>query len=292
MNTPAPAPDRRAARRAFDRAAGSYDQAAALQQEVGRRLLEHLDPIAIQPRAILELGCGTGAQLEALRKRYPGAKLIGLDVSAAMLARARRRLPWWRRFAGRAPSLLRADAEHLPLAPASCDFAFSNLALHWCDPGAFFAEAARTLSTGGLLLFSTLGPDTLRELRSAFAGADDAPHVHSFIDMHDLGDALVHAGFGDPVMEMENITVEYADFAAMTRELRATGSANAWPGRRRGLMSPARWKRVADGYERFRRDDGALPLTCEIVYGHAWKAAPARIADGRQVIGFRARGDR
>jgi malonyl-CoA O-methyltransferase len=292
MSTPPLAPDKRAARRAFDRAAGRYDDAAVLQQEVGRRLLEHLDPIAIQPRTIVELGCGTGAQLEKLRERYPAAKVIGLDVSAAMLARARRRSSWWRRFAGSAPSLLRADAEQLPLAPGSCDFAFSNLALHWCDPGAFFAEAARALSTGGLLLFSTFGPDTLRELRSAFAGADRAPHVHSFIDMHDLGDALVHAGFGDPVMEMENITVEYADVTALARELRATGSANAWPGRRRGLMAPAHWRRVVEGYERFRRADGALPLTCEIVYGHAWKAAPARIADGRQVIGFRARGGR
>ena len=284
------APEKRAARRAFDRAAQTYDDAGALQQEVGRRLLEHLDPITIQPRAIVEVGCGTGAQLEALGKRYPAARVIGLDVSAAMLARARGRTPWWRRFAGGKPALLRGDAEKLPIAPGACDFIFSNLVLHWCEPDAFFAETARALSTGGLLLFSTFGPDTLRELRSAFAGADDAPHVHGFIDMHDLGDALVHAGFGDPVMEMENITVEYADVMAMARELRATGSANAWPGRRRGLMTPARWQRMTEGYERFRRD-GALPLTCEIVYGHAWKAAPRKIADGRQIIGFRARDD-
>lgn len=290
MSAPPLAPDKRAARRAFDRAADTYDEAAALQQEVARRLLEHLDPITVRPRAIVELGCGTGAQLDALGKRYPSARVIGVDVSAAMLARARRRSPWWRRFAGGTAALLRADAEKLPLAAGSCDLAFSNLALHWCDPTAFFAEAARSLSTGGLLLFSTFGPDTLKELRSAFAGADDSPHVHSFIDMHDLGDALVHAGFGDPVMEMETITVEYADLAAMMRELRATGSSNAWPGRRSGLTSPAKWRRMSEGYERFRRD-GALPLTCEIVYGHAWKAAPRKISDGRQVIGFRARGD-
>jgi malonyl-CoA O-methyltransferase len=235
------APEKRAARRAFDRAARTYDDAAALQQEVGRRLLEHLDPITARPKSILEVGCGTGAQLAALAGRYPAAKVIGLDVSAAMLARARSRAPWWRRVARSAPALLRADAEKLPFASGAADLIFSNLVLHWCEPDAFFGEMARALSTGGLLLFSTFGPDTLRELRSAFAGADVAPHVHSFIDMHDLGDALVHAGFGDPVMEMENITVEYADVAAMARELRATGSANAWPGRRRGLMTPARW---------------------------------------------------
>jgi malonyl-CoA O-methyltransferase len=283
------APEKRAARRAFDRAAGRYDSAAALQQEVGRRLLEHLEGITIQPRRIVDLGCATGAHLESLGRRYPQAKVIGVDVSSAMLAQARRRAPWWRRFAGGGPALARADAEKLPLAPASCDFIFSNLTLHWCDPPAYFAQAASVLSTGGLLLFSTFGPDTLKELRAAFAAVDEAPHVHSFIDMHDLGDALVHAGFGDPVMEMENITVEYRDVASIARELRDTGGVNAWPGRQRGLMTPAHWKRMTDGYERFRRD-GALPATCEIVYGHAWKAAPAKIADGRQVIGFRARG--
>jgi malonyl-CoA O-methyltransferase len=281
-------PDKRAARRAFDRAAPRYDEAAALQQEVGRRLLEHLDPMTLRPRRIVDLGCGTGAHLEALRRRYPGAEVIGVDSSAAMLARARARAPWWRRVARGGAKLVRADAERLPFAPQCADFAFSNLALHWCDPQAFFAEAARMLSTGGLLLFSTLGPDTLRELRDAFRAADGAPHVHPFIDMHDLGDALVHAGFGDPVMEMETITVEYPDVARMARELRFTGSANALATRRRGLTTPAQWKRMVERYEEMRRD-GALPATCEVVYGHAWRTAPRRIADGRQVIGFRAR---
>ncbi len=281
-------PDKRSARRAFDRAAARYDDNAAIQQEVGRRLLDHLEGINILPRRIVDLGCGTGAHLHALGRRYPGANVTGVDLSAAMLARARDRAPWWRRIAGGGPTLVRADAERLPLAAASSDFMFSNLALHWCDPQNFFAEASRTLATGGLLLFSTFGPDTLRELRAAFRAVDEAPHVHSFIDMHDLGDALVHAGFGDPVMEMENITVEYRDVAAMARELRDTGGANAWPGRRHGLTTPARWKRMSEGYERFRRD-GALPATCEIVYGHAWKAPPAKTSDGRQIIGFRAR---
>jgi malonyl-CoA O-methyltransferase len=281
-------PDKRAARRAFDRAAPHYDEAAALQQEVGRRLLDHLDPMTLRPRRIVDLGCGTGAHLEALRRRYPGAEVIGVDFSAAMLARARARSPWWRRFARRGAHLVRADAERLPFASQSADFAFSNLALHWCDPQAFFAEAARVLSTGGLLLFSTLGPYTLRELGEAFRAADAAPHVHPFIDMHDLGDALVHAGFGDPVMEMETLTVEYSDVATMARELRFTGSANALPGRRRGLTTPAQWNRMVGRYEAMRRG-GALPATCEVVYGHAWKAAPRRVADGRQVIGFRAR---
>lgn len=281
-------PEKRAARRAFDRAATSYDEAGVLQREIGARLLEHLEPIRIEPRRILDVGCGTGAQLEPLRRRYPGAQVIGIDFSAAMLARARVRAPWWRRFARGAPPLVRADAERLPIASNTADIAFSNLALHWCDPRAFFAEASRALSVGGLLLFSTFGPDTLRELRGAFGAEDPAPHVHGFIDMHDLGDALVHAGFADPVMEMETLTVEYADLAAIARDLKRTGGANALAQRRRGLMTPARWKRVAERYEAHRRD-GVLPATCEVVYGHAWKSAPRKLADGRQVIGFTAR---
>jgi len=184
---------------------------------------------------------------------------------------------------------VRADAERLPLAHAASDFVFSNLVLHWCDPQAFFAEASRALATGGLFLFSTFGPDTLRELRAAFGAASESPHVHAFIDMHDLGDALVHSGFGDPVMEMETLTVEYADVGSIMRDLRNTGGANVMPTRRRGLMSASRWKQMVDQYEAKRRD-GALPATCEVVYGHAWKAAPRQVADGRQIIGFRARG--
>jgi malonyl-CoA O-methyltransferase len=282
-------PDKLAARRAFDRAAPRYDGAAALQQEVGRRLLEHLDPIRIGPRRIVDLGCGTGVHLDELGKRYREAQVIGIDFSSAMLAQARSRMRWWRRVTGRNARLVCADAEKLPLAAATSDFTFSNLALHWCDPQAFFAEASRTLAAGGLLLFSTFGPDTLLELREAFRTVDDAPHVHGFIDMHDLGDALVHAGFADPVMEMERITVEYADVAALARELRFTGGTNAMAGRRRALTTPSRWKRMTERYERLRRD-GALPATCEVVYGHAWKTQPKKIADGRQIVGFRPRG--
>jgi len=284
-------PEKRAARRAFDRAAQSYDDAAVLQREIGARLLEQLEPIRIEPRRILDVGCGTGMHLDPLARRYPAAQVVGLDFSAAMLARARRRAPWWRRFVRGRTLLVRADAERLPVLSNAADLAFSNLALHWCDPQAFFAEASRALSVGGLLLFSTFGPDTLKELRGAFAAQDALAHVHGFIDMHDLGDALVHAGFADPVMEMETLTVEYANLDAIVRDLRRTGASNSLAARPRGLMTPSRWKRVADRYEMHRRD-GALPATCEVVYGHAWKTAPGKLADGRQVIGFTARGAR
>ena len=275
------------ARRAFERAAATYDASAVLHREVGRRLFEHLDPIRIEPRRIVDLGCGTGAAFEALGKRYPKADLIGVDFSMAMLRGARARTGWLRRAFGRGdPRLVCADAERLPLAHGSVDFVFSNLALQWCRPENVFAEAARMLPTDGLFMFSTLGPDTLKELRAAFG---ERCHVHDFVDMHDLGDALVHAGFADPVMEMEVITLEYAEVGDLARDLKATGAHNALPERARGLTTPRRWKRMAERYEAQRRG-GALPATYEIVYGHAWKTAPRRTPDGRQVIDFQVRG--
>ena len=277
-------------RRAFERAAATYDSAAVLQREVGRRLCEHLDPIAVEPRRIVDLGCGTGLAFEALGKRFPNAQVIGIDFSTAMLERARARTGWWqRRFGAGAPRLVCADAERLPLAHGSVDFVFSNLALHWSRPEGVFAEAARVLPAGGLIMFSTLGPDTLKELRAAFDGIDAASHVHGFIDMHDLGDALVHAGFADPVMEMEVITLEYSRVDDLARDLKASGAHNALPQRPRGLTTPRRWRRMADRYESQRRGD-ALPATFEIVYGHAWKGVPRRTPDGRQVIRFSERG--
>jgi malonyl-CoA O-methyltransferase len=279
-------PDKRVARRAFERAAAHYDAAALLHREIGKRLLEHLDPMRLDPARILDLGCGTGAFFDALGKRFPRAELVGLDLAQAMLAQARRRTAWWRRaLRARSPRLVCGDAERLPLASGSVGLIFSNLALQWCRAGPVFAEAARTLSTGGLLLFSSFGPDTLKELRVAFTAADGARHVHTFADMHDLGDALVHAGFADPVMEMEVLTAEYSTVDALARDLKACGGCNALAARSRGLIGPRAWKRMVERYEAQRRD-GALPATYEVIYGHAWRAAPKRTADGRQVIDF------
>ncbi|MGE0355576.1 MAG: malonyl-ACP O-methyltransferase BioC [Burkholderiales bacterium] len=285
-------PVKRDVRRSFERAARTYDEAAVLQREVCARLLEHLDPVRLDPRRAVDLGCGTGHAFEALAARYPGADLVGIDIAASMLERARGRSPWWRRLLGaRSPGLVCADAERLPLAGASLDLVFSNLALQWCDTERAFAEAARTLKPEGLLLFSTFGPDTLKELREAFAQADGAEHVNRFTDMHDLGDQLVHAGFADPVMEMERITLEYESVLAIARDLKAIGAVNALPARPRGLPGRARWQRMTLAYERHRRD-GRLPATWEVVYGHAWKVPPKRLPDGRQVVGFAPRGPR
>jgi malonyl-CoA O-methyltransferase len=282
-------PDKRAARRSFEKAARGYDRHAVLQSEIGKRLLAHLDPIRLDPARIVDLGCGTGAAISDLRRRYPGAELVGVDFARPMLSAARMRGPRWRRLLWRsAPALARADAESLPLASACAQLAHSNLLLQWCRPQAVFAEASRVLATGGLLLFSTYGPDTLKELRAAFAAVDSAAHVHAFIDMHDLGDALVHAGFADPVMEMETLTLEYESVESLARDLKAGGGHNAMAARDRGMFGRGRWEGMVAHYERERRR-GALPATYEVIYGHAWKAAPRTSADGRQVIDFRRR---
>ena len=285
-----PFPEKPAVRRAFERAAETYDRHNVLQCEIGLRLLKHLDPIRIDPARIVDIGCGTGLFFEELRKRFPKPELVGVDIAHAMLRKAAARTPLWKRALGlRHPRLVCGDAESLPLAGGAAQLVFSNLALQWTRPDAVFREAARVLQPGGLFIFSTFGPDTLKELRGAFADADGHGHVNAFVDMHDLGDALVHAGFADPVMEMEVITLEYSCVEAIARDLKAIGARNALPNRPRGLAGRERWRRVIAGYERYRREGGALPATYEVIYGHAWKTAPRRTADGRQVIEF-ARG--
>lgn len=291
-------PDRQAVRRAFDRAAPTYDGAAVLQREVADRLLERLDYMRLDPVRILDLGSGTGYATGPLCRRYAQAQLVSLDLAPAMLRHARERRPdrgiarWLGGLVkGEHLHWLCADGEHLPLADECVDLVFSNLALQWCDPSRVFDEARRVLKPGGLMLFSTFGPDTLKELRSVFGEVDDAPHVNEFIDMHDLGDALVRARLADPVMDMETLTLTYADVTTLMRELKAIGAHNALPGRSGGLTGKTRWQRMSSAYERFRQA-GRLPATYEVLYGHAWKAPGTGSAPGTQIIAFHPRGKR
>lgn len=284
---------------AFARAAEQYDAAAILQREVHDRMFARLDYIQLKPQQVIDLGCGTGYGLPQLGNRYPDAQILGLDMALDMLRYARGQRPsrwqqWWQKLSASSAQrqYLCADIEKLPLANACVDLLWSNLALQWCqDLDATFTEMQRVLAPQGLIMFSTLGPDTLREIRQAFAGVDGYTHVNHFVDMHDLGDALVRHGFENPVMDMEFITLTYDNVPAVFRDLKQIGAYNHTEGRAKGLMGKHTWQQVVHNYEQLRRADGRLPLTYEVIYGHAWQASPAtttstRTDDGRQVINF------
>jgi len=277
--------DKKQVRRAFSRAAPRYDAAAVLQREVCGRMLEKLDYIKLKPACLIDVGSGTGWGTRQLGGRYPAAEIVALDIAFGMLQVARGTSGWWKKlFAGKRERFVCADVEALPLAANSAQMVWSNLALQWCnDLPATFSELNRVISTEGLLMFSTFGPDTLQELRTAFHGVDGYNHVNRFADMHDIGDMLMAAGFADPVMEMEKLTLTYADAKAVMQDLRSIGAHNATAGRAPGMMGRAAWQRVTENYERLRRD-GKLPATFEIIYGHAWKPEPKKLTDGRAII--------
>jgi malonyl-CoA O-methyltransferase len=268
-----------------------------LQCEICDRLLERLDFMKLDPQQVLDVGAGTGYGLQQLRTRYAAANLIGLDLSTTMLMRARSKLPatrWLDRMSSRLISkpaastdFICADMERLPLKSHSVDLLWSSLALQWAnDLEATLRDFYRTLAPNGLLMFATFGPDTLKELRSAFAHIDDAPHVNRFADLHDIGDMLVNAGFASPVMEMEMLTLTYADLKSLMVDLKGIGAHNAATVRRRGLLGKSAWKILEQQYEG-NRVDGRLPATYEVIYGHAWVGDKTRLEDGRKVIQFK-----
>ncbi len=267
--------DKTRARRAFERAAAGYDASAVLQRELADRLLERLDYVRLKPRRILDLGCGTGYAVDALDRRYRGSRIVALDFAHPMLLKARRRGSWLRR-----PLCVCADAERLPLADNSVDLIVSNATLQWCnDPQATFVECLRVLSPGGLFMFTTFGPDTLKELREAWSSVDGYTHVSPFPDMHDLGDALVRARFADPVMDAERLTLTYERLTDLMSDLKGIGAHNATEKRPRGLTGPRRLAAMAAAYEPYRRD-GRLPASYEAVFGHAWVPEQKPMAGG------------
>jgi malonyl-CoA O-methyltransferase len=274
-------------RRAFERAAAAGGGDAVLQREVERRMFERLDYIRCRPHRVLDSGCGVGHGLKLLRRRYPEADLLGMDLAPGVLGEARRESLFeraWRLVSGSGRFLLCADFARLPLRTASVDMVWSNLALAWAgDPLAALREVHRVLIAGGLLMFSSYGPDTLKELKAAFGAGSAARHVHSFIDMHDIGDMLVASGFAAPVMDMEVITLTYSEVPALLRDLKASGETCAARDRQRGLMGRHAWERMLASYERERKE-GRLPATIEVIYGHAWKSEPRTTVDGRRII--------
>lgn len=277
--------DKKAVRRSFSKAAAQYDAAAVMQREVCTRMLERLDYIKLKPASVLDVGSGTGWGTHQLGERYPAAQIVGLDIAMGMLQASRGTSRWWNKlFASNAKQYVCADMEFLPVNSNSMEMVWSNLAVQWCNNlPATLIELQRVLKVGGLLMFSTFGPDTLKEIRTAFQGVDGYTHSNRFADMHDIGDMLVAGGFADPVMDMEYITLTYDDVKAVMQDLRSIGAHNATAGRATGMLGKKAWSRVLENYERLRRD-GKLPATFEVIYGHAWKPQPTKIADGRAII--------
>ena len=274
---------------AFDQAAPHYDEAALLQQEVGNRFIEQLPLFKIEPKQILDLGCGTGQISQALADYYPRASITALDIAASMVTMTRERIKpsGFRLWPQPKHHFLVGDAESLPFADNSFEMITSNLTFQWCaDLPQLFGEIQRVLAPGGLLLFTTLGPDTLKELRASWQEVDKTVHVNSFADMHDVGDAMLSGRLGDPVVDMEQITITYEKAITLMRDLKTIGAHNMNPERSRGLTSPKKLSAVSAAYEQFRMADGMLPATYEVIYGHAWRGEPRKVAEPQQDFAF------
>lgn len=260
--------DPRSVTRSFAAASRSYDAAAWLQSAVRGELLSRVELLRAPPRAILDLGAGTGLAAVELKRRFGRASVTAADIAAPMLEVARRRSRFWRPI-----RCVEADARRLPFEDASFDLVFSNLMLQWLlPPDAALAEMRRVLRPGGLLLLSSFGPETLQELRAAWAAADDGVHVSEFIDMHDLGSALQRSGFIEPVLDVDRHVRHYADARALMQELKALGAHNLDARRARGLTGRAAFGRMQAAYEARRMPEG-LPATWQVVYAVGWAGA-------------------
>ena len=289
--------DKVRARASFGRAAETYDAAAILQKQVREEMLSRLDLVKLNPQTILDAGCGTGLASHALQKRFAKSQVISLDFALPMLQKTRSTNPnngligqVKSLLGGAKQSLLCADIESLPLANASVGLVWSNLAIQWCnDLDAALQEFHRVLQPESLLMFSTFGPDTLKELRVATGGQNGTTSVSRFLDMHDIGDAMVRAGFSAPVLDVERFTLTYDDVKSVMRDLKSIGAHNATDGRARGLLGRGFLQNLEANYEQFRVD-GKLPATFEVVYGHAWRGQDKpKFDDGVSPITFRSR---
>ncbi|MBA2657057.1 MAG: malonyl-ACP O-methyltransferase BioC [Tatlockia sp.] len=265
---------------AFSKHAHEYEQAAKVQNEIGKRLFERLYLLKIAPRYILDLGCGTGLFTPLLRKLYPKAQVIGVDLSESMLNQARKKQSWRRKW-----PLISADMNALPFADGCFDLVFTNQVIHWSEPiNSVIHELNRIMNVNGCLMFSTLGPDTFKELKQSWQQADGHAHTNSFIDMHDIGDYLLAEHFLDPVVDMELLTVHYPNLRQLLDNLKAQGVRNINPIRNRGLTGRQAWHKFEIAYETFRTPEGKYPLSYEVVYGHAWKGEQRRLGDGTETF--------
>lgn len=269
-----------------------------LRREIATRMRDKLDLVKIFPDRVLDAGCGDGTEMRQLQLRFPSAHLLGVDGSEPVLSLAARQQQAAMSAVDRIlhkwlPASLQSELDtglicgnfsQMPLAAASVDLVWSNLALHWHpQPDVVFAEWRRVLRTDGLLMFSCFGPDTLTELRQAFFSMDQAPHTLPFVDMHDFGDMLVNAGFATPVMDMEKLILTYDTVDKLFADVRALGG-NPLLTRRQGLIGRAAYASLCQNLEAMRNQDGRIPLTIEVIYGHAFKPRPQKLASGESVI--------
>jgi len=259
-------PARAAAMRSFNRASRSFDDADFVHCEARRRMFERLALVQFSPEVAVDLGAATGKGSAELADAFPGARIIAVDRSVAMLARAQERC-------GERVEYVEADAEQLPLADGSVDLLFANLLLPWCAPDAVFSEVARVLREGGVFSFATVGPETLREVRAAWSSIDERIHVHGFVDMHDLGDLVARAGFSDPVMDVDLLTITYRDVGSLVADLHACGASNVAGGRRTTLTGRGRWKQFEQALEATREGD-RFAVNVELIFGQAFARGP------------------
>jgi malonyl-CoA O-methyltransferase len=263
--------DRARVRRNFGRAAASYEQHDVLQREVQADLLGRLDFYLPAPERVLDVGAGTGRGTALLKKRYPKAQVIAIDLAQPMLHAARKHMALLRPF-----QRVCAEATALPLPDRSVDVLHSNLCFQWIDDlSSLFGECVRVLKPGGLLAFSSFGPDTLKELRAAWASVDEHSHVSRFLDMHDVGDAMINAGLRDPVLDVARYTLTYSEPRALLKELKGLGATHADRARERHLTGKSHYRAMLAAYEAMRVD-GRIPATWEVVTAHAWGPPPGQ----------------
>ncbi len=266
--------------KAFNQHASEYECAAKVQQEIGARLLERLQYLSIKPQRILDLGCGPGVFSYELTRMYPKAQVVGLDLAQFMLTQAQKKQSWRRKW-----PLVAADMRHLPFAAGAFDLIFANQVIHWGGPlMPVFRELNRVMNANGCLMFTTLGPDTFKELKHAWSGVNHYAHVNEFVDMHDVGDCLMSEHFLEPVMDMELLAVHYETLPKLLKALKAQGVKNINPQRNQGLTGKTAWQQFEQNYSALQTDKGKYPLTYEVVYGHAWKGEQRKTALGIETM--------
>lgn len=263
---------------AFSTHASQYEKAAVVQAEIGTRLFERLDYLKITPEYVLDLGCGTGFFTKLLKKKYPKAQVVAVDLSLSMLQQSREKHTFLKKW-----PLVAADMQSLPFKASQFDLVFANQAIHWAPtlPG-IIRELNRIMRANGCLMFTTLGPDTFKELQKAWMHVDNYSHTNTFWDMHDIGDSLLTEHFLEPVMDMEMLTVHYASLQALLTSLKAQGVKNINADRRKGLMGKNSWAAFKQAFLAHVTQDKKYPLSYEVIYGHAWKGTQGITKQGTE----------